>query len=213
MQTTSTPTSKLLVTDLARTHWKLLVALAAGTILGAFAVRQGYEGFRIGGAEYVLIKKASIPKSLSIKGKWFYTTETSSSAIQYAKNSCIAIMGTADISQAEASNEVRIDAKRRVCTTPNNKDVDTNVGWSSYSAAVLPDSRKINVSLITRDPSPRIGYIEGVIPERISGDYPTEFEGNMHYLNTQKQTYNSATIIFCKDGTECARNIARKFKS
>ena len=68
------------------------------------------------------------------------------------------------------------------------------------------------VSLLTRDQSPRIGYIEGAIPEDISGNTPSKFEGNMYYLNTQNQKYGSTTITFCKEATECAEDIARKFK-
>jgi hypothetical protein len=211
METESSPQS--LIIEWTKNHWQLLAAFIAGALFGAVAVQQGYQGFRFGGSEYILIKKASIPKSLSIKGKWFYKTQTSDVAIQYDKLNCISIMGTADISQAEASNEFSIvDATRLVCIDPASKEIKTNVGWSSTNAAVLPDSRKIIVSLFTRDPSPRIGYIEGAIPESIKGDSPTEFKGNMYYLNTQNQKYGSTTITFCKEGTECAQDITRKFK-
>ena len=52
--------------DWARENRKLIAVFAAGVLLGAISVRQGYEGFRFAGSEYVLIKKASIPKSLSL---------------------------------------------------------------------------------------------------------------------------------------------------
>ena len=207
------PSPKSLLTQWTKKHWPLLTAFATGALLGAVAVEQGYQGFRFGGSEYVLIKKGSIPKSLSIKGKWFYKTQTSDVGIQYNKLNCISIMGTADISQAEASNEFSIvDATRLVCVDPTSKEIKTNVGWNSINATVLPDNRKIMVSLLTRDPSPRISYIEGGITENIKGDSPTEFKGNMYYLNTQNQKYGSTTITFCKEGTDCAQDIARKFK-
>lgn len=207
------PSPKSLVTEWTKKHWQLLTAFAAGALLGAVAVQQGYQGFRIGDSEYVLIDRRSIPKSLSIKGKWFYKTQTSDVALQYNKLNCISIMGTADISQAKASNEFSIiNATRLVCIDPTSKEIKTNVGWNSINASVLPESRKIIVSLLTRDPSPRIGYIEGAIPEDIKGDFPTQFDGNMYYLNTQNQKYGSTTITFCKEETECARDIANSIK-
>lgn len=212
METETSPQS--LVTEWAKKHWQLLAAFATGFLVGAVAVQQGYQGFKFGGSEYILIKKGSIPKSLSIKGKWFYKTETSGAALQYDKLNCTSIMGTADISQAEASNEFSItNATRLICIDPTSKEIiKTNVGWSSTNAAVLPDSREIMVSLSTRDPFPRIGYIEGAIPENISGDFPSQFKGNMYYLNTQNQKYGSTTITFCKEETECAKDIALTLK-
>ncbi|WP_058995136.1 hypothetical protein [Leptolyngbya sp. NIES-2104] len=211
METEASP--KSLVTDWAKKHWQLLAAFTAGAFLGAIAVQQGYEGFRFGGAEYVLIKKASIPKSLSIQGKWFYETKTSGIPLQFDKLNCMSILGTADISQAAASNEFSINnATRRGCIDPESQVIKTNVGWRSINAAVLPDSRKIMVSLNTADPNPRIAYIEGAIPATISGDSPPQFDGTIYYLNTQNQRYGSTTITFCKEGSECAQDIARKLK-
>ena len=202
-----------LVAELAKKHWKLLAAFTVGTLLGAFAVQQGYEGFSFGGTEYILIKKASIPKSLSIQGKWFYETTTSGLPLQFDNLKCVSILGTADISQQPASNEFTIsNAKRRGCIDPQSQVIKTNVGWRSNNAAVLPDSRKIMVSLSTADPNPRIAYIEGSIPTTISGDYPSQFDGTMYYLNTQNQRYGSTTITFCKEGSECAQDIAQKLR-
>ena len=82
------PSKSPLITDWTRKNWKLLAAFVVGTLLGAFAVRQGYEGFSVGGTEYVLIKKASIPKSLSIQGRWFYQTRTSGEPLQYDNLNC-----------------------------------------------------------------------------------------------------------------------------
>lgn len=135
---------KSLVTEWAKKHWPSLAAFTAGILLGALAVQQGYQGFRFGGSEYVLIKKGSIPKSLSIKGKWFFKMQTSGAVIQYDKLNCTLLLGEADISQAEASNEFSIiNATRRVCVDHTSKEFETNVGWNSINAAVLPDNRKI----------------------------------------------------------------------
>ncbi|MEG3969539.1 MULTISPECIES: hypothetical protein [unclassified Microcoleus] len=207
------PSPRTLVTEWAKNHWQLLAAFAAGALLGAVAVQQGYEGFSVGGTQYVLIKKASIPKSLSIQGQWFYETKTSGVPLQYDNLNCISILGTADISQAAASNEFSINnATRRGCIDSQSQVIKTNVGWRSINAAVLPDSRKIMVSLNTADPNPRIAYIEGAIPATISGDSPTQFDGTMYYLNTQNQRYGSTTITFCKEGSKCAEEIARKLQ-
>ncbi len=207
------PSPKPLVIEWAKNHWQLLAAFATGALLGAVAVQQGYEGFQFGGVQYVLIKKASIPKSLSIQGKWFYETKTSSVPLQYNNLNCISILGTADISQAAASNEFSINnATRRGCIDPKSQVIKTNVGWRSINAAVLPDSRKIMVSLSTADPNPRIAYIEGAIPATISGDSPSQFDGTMYYLNSQNQSYGSTTITFCKDGSQCAKDIDDKLK-
>jgi hypothetical protein len=211
METEHSP--KPLVTNWAKMHWRLLAAFAAGASLGAVAVQQGYEGFRFGGTEYILIKKASIQKSLSIQGRWFYETKTSGVPLQFDKLKCMSILGIADISQTAASNEFSINnATRRGCIDPESQVIKTNVGWRSINAAVLPDSRKIMVSLNTADLNPRIAYIEGAIPANISGDSPPQFDGIMYYLNTQNQKYGSTTITFCKEGSECAQDIARKLK-
>lgn len=207
------PSPKFLVTEWAKKHWQLLAAFATGALLGAFAVQQGYEGFSIGGTEYVLVKKTSIPKSLSIQGNWFYETTTSGLPLQFDNLKCVSILGTADIAQKEASNEFTIsNAKRRGCIDPESQVIKTNVGWDSDNAAVLPDSRKIMISLDTADPNPRIAYIEGSIPTTISEDSPSQFNGTMYYLNTQNQTYGSTTITFCKEGSECAQDIAQKLR-
>jgi hypothetical protein len=100
-------------------NWKLIAAFGVGALLGALGVRQGYEGFRIAGSEYTLIKKASIPKSLTVHGKWFYETQTSDADLDYKQYSCKSILGVADISQgqdgAAVSNEFSIDnATRKV---------------------------------------------------------------------------------------------------
>jgi hypothetical protein len=207
------PSKIPVIADWARKNWQLLAAFIVGILLGAFAVQQEYEGVNFGGAEYVLIKKASIPKSLSIKGKWFYETKTSGASLIYGSLTCISILGAADISQAAASNEFSINnATRRGCLDPKSQIIKTNVGWRSINAAVLPDSRKIIVSLITADPNPRIAYIEGTIPATIKGDSPTQFDGTMYYLNTQTQKYGSTTITFYKEGTQDAKDIEHKFK-
>lgn len=196
------------ITEWIRENWKLLVAFGVGALLGAFAVQQGYEGFSFGGTEYRLIKKASIPKSLSIQGRWFYETRTSGNPLQYDALSCTSILGTADISQNQVSNEFSINnATRRGCIDPDSQVISTNVGWRSTDAAVLPDSRKIMVFLSTADPNPRLAFIDGSIPSNITGDSPDEFSGTMYYLNTQNQTYGSTTIRFCKEGTSCAQKI------
>ena len=101
------------ITEWIRENWKLLVAFGVGALLGAFAVQQGYEGFSFGGTEYRLIKKASIPKSLSIQGRWFYETRTSGNPLQYDALSCTSILGTADISQNQVSNEFSINNATR----------------------------------------------------------------------------------------------------
>jgi hypothetical protein len=208
------PSPKFLVTEWAKKHWQLLAAFATGALLGAFAVQQGYEGFSVGGTEYVLKKKASIPKSLSIQGKWLYETTASDLPLQFDSLKCVSILGTADISQQPASNEFAIsDATRKGCINSQAKVMPTNVGWHSNNAAVLPDSRKIMVSLITADPNPRIAYIEGAIPPTVSGDFPSQFNGTMYYLNTGNQSYGSTKITFCKEGSDCAKGIAQKLSS
>jgi hypothetical protein len=95
--------------------------------------------------------------------------------------------------------------------TSKGENQAVNVSWNSKIASVLPGSRRILVSLITADPNPRFGYIEGAIPSTESGDSPSEFSGNMYYLNTSDQTYGSTTIKFCKKGTDCARSIEKQF--
>ena len=106
--------------DWARENRKLIAVFAAGVLLGAISVRQDYEGFRFAGSEYVLIKKASIPKSLSLQGRWLYETKASGADLNYNKLTCKSILGVADISQgqegAPVSNEFSIDnAIRRAC--------------------------------------------------------------------------------------------------
>lgn len=202
--------------DWAKQNWKLIAAFAAGVLLGAISVRQGYEGFRFAGSEYILIKKASIPKSLSIQGRWLYETKASGADLNYDQFACKSILGVADISQgqegAPVSNEFSIDnAIRKACVDSQGKVLKTNVSWNSRNASVLPNSRKIIVSLITTDPNPRLGYIEGSIPSTEPEKTPSEFSGNMYYLNTQNQTYGSTIIRFCKEGTECARTIEKQF--
>ena len=206
------PSKKKIIAEWTGKNWKLIAAFFVGALIGAFAVRQGYEGFSIGGTEYVLIKKASIPKSLSIQGRWFYETRTSAEPLQYDVLSCTSILGVADISQrSSTSNEFSVDnAIRRGCINLDGKVSKTNVGWRSINALVLPDSRKVSISLITADPNPRYAFIEGSIPPTITGDSPTEFSGTMYYLNTKNQTYGSTIIQFCKEGTACANNIEKR---
>jgi hypothetical protein len=216
---------KKTIGDFFNEPWKLVSALATIALIGGVAVSAGYVGWRCGSlTECVLVRKESIPKSLSLSGIWFYETKTSDAVFQYRERKCTAILGKAEIFQSEVSNEFRINAVRYLCVLPasntenrsnsNNSptEITTNVGWSSNNASVLPDSRRVNIALITRDPSPRFGYIEGSIPEHIKGDSPTEFRGDMYYLNTNNQTYNIATISFCKEGTECAKEISQRFK-
>lgn len=203
--------------DWVQQNWKLIASFAVGALLGAIGVRQGYEGFRIAGSEYTLIKKASIPKSLTVHGRWFYETSTSDADLDYNQYACKSILGIADISQGQdgvsASNEFSIDnAVRKACITSKGEVKEVNVPWNSKTASVLPGSRRILVSLITADPNPRFGYIEGAIPSTESGDSPSEFSGSMYYLNTNDQSYGRTTIKFCKEGTECARSIRRQFK-
>jgi hypothetical protein len=209
-------TFSLEMNEWAQKNWKIIAAFAAGALLGAIGVRQGYEGFSLDGSQYILIKKASIPKSLTVNGRWFYQTETSDADLDYKQYSCKSILGVADISQGQqgeaVSNEFSIDnATRKACITSNGESQKVNVAWNSKIASVLPGSRRILVSLITADPNPRFGYIEGSIPSTDSGNSPSEFSGSMYYLNTNDQTYGRTTIKFCKEGSDCARSIEKKF--
>lgn len=207
------PFKNPLIAEWTRKNWKLISAFVAGALLGAFAMQRGYEGFSWAGTEYRLIKEASIPKSLSIQGRWFYETKTSGNPLQYDNLSCTSILGIADISQPPISNEFNINnATRRGCIDPDGQVIQTNVGWRSTDAAVLPDNRKIIVFLSTADPNPRLAFIDGSIPSSITGDSPDEFSGTMYYLNTQNQTYGSTTIQFCKEGTLCAQNIENQLQ-
>jgi hypothetical protein len=43
------PSKNPLIADWARKNWQLLAAFIAGILLGALAVRQGYEGVSIAG--------------------------------------------------------------------------------------------------------------------------------------------------------------------
>lgn len=196
-----------------KNNGKSIAIFAGGFLLGVFTIQQEILGIRLGGVEYVLIKKSSIPKSLSIEGKWFYETEISDVELEYDDVNCVSIMGEVDIAQDEATNEFNIvNAKRRLCIDSTSKEIRRNVIWSSKIAAILPESRQIIISLSTTDPSPRIGYIQGTIQRTDDGDYPSKFEGSMYYLNTKNQQYSNTTITFCKEGTDCARNINSKFK-
>jgi hypothetical protein len=205
------------ITEWGYKNWRSILTFAAGTlvgafVLGAFAAQQGYEGISWGGTEYVLLKKASVPKSLLIQGSWIYETKTSDTPLVFNKLECKSIMGTVDISQAATSNEFNVNnATRRKCIDFKSRITETNVGWRSISAAVLPNSRKIIISLRTDDANPRIGYIEGAIPTNMTGDMPSQFDGTMYYLDTRTQKYGRTTITFCKNETECAKNITRKF--
>lgn len=202
--------------DWLKKRWALVSVFAAGLLLGVMSVSQGISGFRFAGSEYVLINKASIPKSLSVHGKWFYEAHVSNSDLHYDKLTCNTILGEADISHGNdssaISNEFYIyNATRRVCIDSQGKLSKVNVGWKSMNASVLPDTRRIVISLLTNDPNPRIGYIEGSIPRADSEVLPNEFSGIMHYLDTKDQTFAAITIKFCKEDTECARNIVKKF--
>ncbi|MFM7753172.1 MAG: hypothetical protein ACKO58_02075, partial [Cyanobium sp.] len=55
----------------AQKNWKLIAAFAAGALLGALGVRQGYEGFRLAGSEYTLIKKHLSPSLLLLMANGF----------------------------------------------------------------------------------------------------------------------------------------------
>ena len=195
---------------------KLVSAFVAGILLGAVCFSKGFTGFRFAGSEYVLVNKASIPKSLIVHGKWFYEAHASDSDLRYNNLTCKSILGEADISHGSdgfaISNEFDIHkATRRACIDNQGTLSKVNVGWKSVNASVLPASRRIIISLLTHDLNPRIGYIEGSIPRTDSEALPKEFSGIMHYLNTKNQTFSGITIKFCKEDTECARAIAKQF--
>jgi hypothetical protein len=194
----------------------LVSMFAAGILLGAVGVSNGFAGFRFGGSEYLLINRASIPKSLSVNGKWFYEAHVSGSDLRYDKLTCKSILGEADISHGSdgsaISNEFYIyKATRRVCIDNQGRLLKVNIGWKSTNASVLPDTRRIVISLMTHDPNPRIGYIDGLIPRTDSEAMPKEFSGIMHYLNTKDQTYAGINIKFCKEDTVCANTISKQF--
>jgi hypothetical protein len=181
-QNTKEQNASKTIADFLNKPWKLMSAIAITAIIGGVAVSGGYVGWRCGSLnECVLLRKEDIPKSLSIKGKWFYETKTSGVALQFDALKCMSILGTAEISQDAASNEFDVvNATRLACIDPKSQAIETNVGWERINAAVLPESRKIIVSLITRDLSPRIGYIEGAIPENITGDYSHSLPSDVH---------------------------------
>jgi hypothetical protein len=199
----------------AQQNWKFLAAFTIGVLIGAISVRQGYEGVRIADTEYSLLKKPSIPQSLSLVGRWFYKTETSGPELSYDTLKCVSILGFADISQGQdgsaVSNEFSVDnAVRRACIDNRGETQKTNISWTSNIASVLPDSRRLIIALSTNDTPPRIGYIEGAIPVTDTGATPKKFLGRMFYLNTKDRTYGNTTIEFCKEGTDCARSIEKQ---
>jgi hypothetical protein len=208
------------VTHFFNRHGKVLGTLVAGVAIGGVVVNQGYIGWHCGesanGCE--LVKKGPVPKSLILKGSWFFRTKTSGAPLKYDDKACTSVLGTAEISQAELSNELYIEGIRKSCVSNygganasgNTSQVPVNVGWTSKNAAVLPDSRRIMISLSTRDPSPRTGYIEGILPKGVEEKAPTKFEGNMDYLNAETGAYGAATIEFCKAETDCAKEIERQ---
>jgi len=196
-------------------NWRYVAVFTAGILIGAISVRQGYEGVRLAGTEYALLKKPSIPQSLSLAGRWFYKTETSGPELAYGSLKCMSILGFADISQGQdgsaVSNEFSVDnAIRRACIDTRGKIQKTNISWTSNIASVLPDSRRIIIALSTNDTPPRLGYIEGAIPITDTGSAPNKFLGRMYYLNTKDRSHGITTIEFCKESTDCGRLIDKQ---
>jgi hypothetical protein len=201
-------------------NWKLLSSLfAVAFLLGAASARQGFAGIRIAGLEYGFIKDQSIPKSMVLDGKWFYRASASASDLRYDQLTCKSILGEANISHGTdgSANSSEFDihhATRKVCIDKQNLAAKVMVGWKSVKASVLPEDRSFIISVLTQDPNPRIGYIEGSIDRKDPNDsevLPDRFSGTMNYLNTKDQTFVGISIEFCKEGTECANNIEKQF--
>ena len=154
-----------------------------------------------------------------LDGKWFYRASASASDLRYDQLTCKSILGEANISHGTngSANSTEFDihhATRKVCIDKQDVATKVMVGWKSVKASVLPEHRSFIISVLTQDPNPRIGYIEGSIDRKDSNDseiLPDRFSGFMNYLNTRDQTFVGISIEFCKEVTECANNIEKQF--
>lgn len=199
-------------------NWKVILAAIGGTVIGGFVFGNIINGFSIShkdGVAHIAINQNLLPDSVDVTGEWVYAAETNNNDIGFSEDGCKKRLGTVYINQRAGSYEINLSGERKIkdgCSNPNSKPGAKQViRWNSENAVVLVNDKKLFVWLKTEDEISRYGYVSAIIIKNSNDIKPTKIQGDMYYLDDDKNTWFRAKIDFYRSGSQEAKDIEKKW--